>query len=148
MLTFIFRFKYPLAVLSKLIDSFGADLMVGYDIGCGISTTVSGGALLGPKAASSNLRLCVGSFHGHAHKRECQLRWHPMYIKGSGLEDYETCERVFSQSNALARTTRLASRFHRHQLMRIYFDMWNEDKYAELSKFSPPFAHFCPLMNV
>ncbi|KAF8503855.1 hypothetical protein BU17DRAFT_19906, partial [Hysterangium stoloniferum] len=50
--------------------------------------------------------------YGHAYCRLCQIDWHPSYIQGSGLEDFETCERVFSRSNALASSTRHASVFH------------------------------------
>jgi hypothetical protein len=109
--------------------------MIGYDIACGFFGSLLASPKVGPKARKTRLKMCVGSFHGHAHDRLCQINWHPNYIKGSGLEDYETCERVFSQSNALARTTRLSSSFHRHQLMKLYFDTWNEDKYLESSKF-------------
>lgn len=56
-----------------------------------------------------------------------------MYIPGAGLEDFETCERVFSQSNGLARGTRHASGFHRIQALEEYFKFWDEDKYAHLS---------------
>ncbi|KIJ57433.1 hypothetical protein HYDPIDRAFT_178172 [Hydnomerulius pinastri MD-312] len=74
----------------------------------------------------------VGSFHGHAHNRRCQLDWHPMYITGAGRTEGEGCEHVFSSSNELARTTRHATRFHRHQAIEEHFKFWNMDKYAAL----------------
>lgn len=128
------RAKYPLALVNKLIDVYGADLAVGYDIGCAFSQTIGKSLQLAPKASQANLRMLVPSFHGHAHNRGCQLRWHPMYISGAGLEDFETCERVFSLSNALATSTRHASAFHRIQAIEEYFKFWDEDKYASLGK--------------
>ncbi|KAF8580082.1 hypothetical protein K439DRAFT_1620080 [Ramaria rubella] len=91
--------KYPLAVMNKLIDVFGPDLMCGYDIGCGFSTTANNSKLLGDKIRQNHVCFCCGSFHGHAHCRLCQLDWHPLYIHGSGLEEYEGCEHAFSDSN-------------------------------------------------
>ncbi|KAF8491772.1 hypothetical protein JB92DRAFT_3085088 [Gautieria morchelliformis] len=125
--------KYGLAVTNELLDAFGPGLMLGYDIGCGFSTTVNNSKLVGPKLHQHHAQFCVGSFHGHAHCRSCQLDWHPLYIKGCGLEDFETCERVFSRSNALASSTRHTSAFHRRQLIHRWFETWNQEKVAEMS---------------
>ncbi|KAJ7914653.1 hypothetical protein B0H13DRAFT_1872775 [Mycena leptocephala] len=46
-----------------------------------------------------------------------------------GLEDLEGCERFFSKSNALSRSTRYASIFHRRQSIATYVT------YANLSTF-------------
>ncbi|KAF8524735.1 hypothetical protein JB92DRAFT_2702874, partial [Gautieria morchelliformis] len=127
--------KYGLAVTNELLDVFGPGLMLGYDIGCGFSTTVNNSKLVGPKLRQHHAQFCVGSFHGHAHCRLCQLDWHPLYIKGCGLEDFETCEHVFSRSNALASSTWHTSAFHRHQLIHRWFETWNQEKVAEMSKF-------------
>ncbi|KAF8517056.1 hypothetical protein BU17DRAFT_30209, partial [Hysterangium stoloniferum] len=124
--------KYPLAIVNKLIDVFGVNLLLGYDIGCGFSVTANKSALVGPKVRSSGCRFCVGSFHGHAHCRLCQLDWHPLYVEGCGLEDFEGCERAFAE---LSPDTRHASKFHRKQAILLHFERWNADKYAELSKF-------------
>ncbi|KAF8575937.1 hypothetical protein K439DRAFT_1368611, partial [Ramaria rubella] len=134
LLTILNSAKYPLAVTNELLDIFGSHLLCGYDIGCGFSTTANNSTLVGPKLRSYGSRFCVGSFHGHAHCRTCQLDWHPLYLKGCGLEDFETCERVFSRSNALASVTRYASTFHRRQLIHRWFESWNNDKYADSSK--------------
>jgi hypothetical protein len=45
----------------------------------------------------------------------CQLGWHPMYVDGVGLEDFEECERTFCLSNHLASCTRLSTPFHWQQ---------------------------------
>jgi hypothetical protein len=76
---------------------------------------------LGPRARELNYTSLVGSFHGHAHRRLCQLSHLATYTKGMGLEDLEGCERCFSKSNALASSLRYASIFHRKQAISTYF---------------------------
>ena len=99
---------------------FGKDLGGGYDIGCQFKTTLDH-SHLGALARSLNHTCLVGAFHGHAHRRLCQLDHLTTYTKGLGLEDLETCERTFSKSNALASTIRYASAFHRKQAISGYF---------------------------
>ncbi|KAF8512205.1 hypothetical protein JB92DRAFT_2830899 [Gautieria morchelliformis] len=60
-----------------------------------------------------------------------------MYLAGVGLEDLETCERLFSASNAVARLIRHASYFHYLQFIDLPFQQWDDDKYLELRK-EPP----------
>ena len=102
-----------------MIDVFGADLGQGYDIGCRFKTTINKSSL-GPKANTANHTCLVGAFHGHAHNRLCQLSFLATYTKGLGLEDLEGCERFFSQSNALASSTRYSSIFHQRQAIVEY----------------------------
>jgi hypothetical protein len=97
------------------------------------STTTASSPKLAEKFKDSGSRLCVGSFHGHAHAQKCQIDWHPLYVTGSGLEDFETCEHLFSGSNALARCTRLATVYNRKELISRFMSFWNHDKYTELS---------------
>ncbi|KAH8108225.1 hypothetical protein DFH11DRAFT_1517256, partial [Phellopilus nigrolimitatus] len=127
--------KYPLAMVARLTDVFGKDIMSASDVGCEFSTTANSAPLVGPKVRANNLNFCVNAFHGYAHCRLCQLRWHPLYTKGVGLEDFETCERVFSESNRVATCTRHASKFHRRQSLLLHFARWNADKKAESSRF-------------
>ncbi|KAJ6461948.1 hypothetical protein C8R47DRAFT_1180494 [Mycena vitilis] len=127
--------KYGLAIAQDLLAAFGGDIGLGYDIGCGFGTTIQTSPL-GPKAKALNLRMLVGSFHGHAHNRKCQLRFLARYMKGLGLEDLEGCERMFSQSNGLSRSVRYASVFHRKQTIRTYFAHRDTfETYANLSTF-------------
>ena len=58
--------KYPLAIVAKMLDVFGADLALDYNIGCHFETTLSS-SHLGPKACEKNHCCLVGAFHGHAH---------------------------------------------------------------------------------
>jgi hypothetical protein len=102
-----------------MIDTFGADLGLGYDIGCRFKSTLNKSSL-GPKARIANHTCLVGAFHGHAHNRLCQLSFLATYVEGLGLEDLEGCERFFSLSNALAKSTRYASTFHRRQAIVEY----------------------------
>ncbi|KAJ7782103.1 hypothetical protein B0H14DRAFT_3095747 [Mycena olivaceomarginata] len=127
--------KYPLAVVEELLDAFGMKLGVGYDIGCHFGATVASSEL-GNEAREKQLKCLVGSFHGHAHNRLCQLRFLATYVEGMGLEDLEGCERFFSRSNGLAKSCRYASQFHRQQEITTYakhFDSF--ETYANLSKF-------------
>ncbi|KIJ58438.1 hypothetical protein HYDPIDRAFT_102653, partial [Hydnomerulius pinastri MD-312] len=127
--------KYPVAIISKLLNAFGSDLGGGYDIGCQFKTTLASSAI-GTLAREKNHTCLVGAFHGHAHRRLCQLENLTTYISGLGLEDLETCERTFSKSNALASTVRYASIFHRKQAISGYFKHNDEyEIYGNLSKF-------------
>ncbi|TFK60510.1 hypothetical protein BDN72DRAFT_730156, partial [Pluteus cervinus] len=126
--------KYGLAVVDKLLDTFGMDQLNGYDIGCSFEKTTDNSSI-GPKARELNLRFIVDSFHGHAHNQPCQLNYHPLYRIGIGLEDFGTCERIFASSNAAARLIRHSSYYHWKQFIDLHFTRWDEDRYGELSNF-------------
>lgn len=108
-------------------------LGLAYDIACSFSATLRQSSL-GEKANASGLRMVVPAFHGHAHNRLCQLNNHILMSHGFGLEDLETCERVFSGSNSVAHLTRLATRYHRHMFIDMYFRQWDAEKYESLGK--------------
>ncbi|KAJ7701088.1 hypothetical protein B0H17DRAFT_1157764 [Mycena rosella] len=93
--------KYSLAISDALMDAFGEDTGLGYDIGCGFETTIKNSPL-GPKAKRLNFRMLVGSFHGHAHNQMCQLRYLATYVLGLGIEDLEGCESVYHRKQAIA----------------------------------------------
>ncbi|KAF8229074.1 hypothetical protein L208DRAFT_1288400 [Tricholoma matsutake] len=106
--------KYPLAVVEVLLEMFGPGIGGGYDIGCKFGTTLNHSEL-GPQARALDYQALVGSFHGHAHNRLCQLSFLATYVKGMGLEDLEGCECFFLKSNVLASSLCYASIFHRQQ---------------------------------
>lgn len=110
---------------------YGADLAVGYDIACSFATTVKNSSLAS-RAEELRLQLVVPAFHGYAHNRRCQLSWHPLYLQGLGIEDFEVCEHVFKGSNALASITCHTTHFHRQQAIDMYFRQHDEDKYELL----------------
>ncbi|KAJ7429411.1 hypothetical protein B0H11DRAFT_2409247 [Mycena galericulata] len=127
--------KYPLAVVEELLDAFGMKLGTGYDVGCHFEATVQNSEL-GDLARKNKLKCLVGSFHGHAHNRLCQLGFLATYVEGMGLEDLEGCERFFSRSNVLAKSCRYVSRFHRQQEITTYVKQFDSfETYANLSKF-------------
>ncbi|KAG6879498.1 hypothetical protein C0992_002109 [Termitomyces sp. T32_za158] len=127
--------KYPLAVVNELLDVFGTRIGGGYDIGCKFGTTIANSPL-GPRAGQLEYKSLVGSFHGHAHNRRCQLSFLAKYVEGLGLEDLKGCERFFSKSNALASSVRYASIFHRKQSIQEYAKhMDKQETYATLSTF-------------
>ncbi|KAI6100661.1 hypothetical protein EV401DRAFT_1877468, partial [Pisolithus croceorrhizus] len=111
--------KYPLAVVSKLLDVFGDNLAGSYDIGCKFGTTLSH-SVVRPRAQALNYTSLVPAFHGYAHCCLCQLRFLARYVDGLGLEDLEGCERMFSKTNGLASAVHYASTFHRHQAIAGY----------------------------
>ncbi|KAJ7315101.1 hypothetical protein DFH08DRAFT_926900 [Mycena albidolilacea] len=127
--------KYPLAVTDCLIEHLGQSIGNGYDVGCDFQTTIKKSPLAA-RAAQCNFRCLVGAFHGHAHNRLCQLRNLATYVLGLGCEDLEGCELFFSGSNALAKSCRYASRFHRQQEITAYVKHHDSSHtYANLSKF-------------
>jgi len=117
--------------VDRILDVFGPNVSIGYDIGCSFSKTVQSSSLA-TQAAALNIWFAVPSFHGYTHNRQCQLSHHPLYMTGFGLEDMETCERMFSAFNGLAPVTRYSSSFHRHQAIDMFAHQWDDDKYEEL----------------
>ncbi|KAI0245898.1 hypothetical protein BJV78DRAFT_1136509, partial [Lactifluus subvellereus] len=126
--------KYGLATLNELLEVFGHDQAIGYNIGCSHKMTVAASSI-GEKACSQRLQLVVNAFHGHAHNRLCQLVNHPLFCKGFGLEDLATCERIFSGTNPATRLIRHASYFHWLQFLDLQLDQWDKDRYLDLSNF-------------
>jgi hypothetical protein len=122
-------------MVDALLDAFGPKLGAGYDIGCGFETTIKNSPL-GPQAKAMQLKCLVGAFHSHAHNRKCQLEYLANYVPGMGLEDLEGCERLFSKSNALARSVRYASVFHRRQTIATWLAHHDTfETYANLSTY-------------
>ncbi|KAG1735566.1 uncharacterized protein EDB91DRAFT_1238200 [Suillus paluster] len=101
--------KYTLATTNRILDVYGPNGATGYDIGCSYQATVN--------ASSISAKACSHQHHG------------------LGLKDLETCERVFSGSNAVAPVIRHASYFHWLQFIDLHFWQWDADRYLELSKF-------------
>ncbi|TFK79062.1 hypothetical protein K466DRAFT_606431 [Polyporus arcularius HHB13444] len=126
--------KYPLAIINRLLEVYGPDILVGYDIGCEFTKTLEHSSL-GPRAKAKGLSCIVPAFHGHSHNRGCQVQYHPLYFVGAGKEDFEGCERLFSESNGLAPGTRLATPFHRHQAIEQFAQFWSRQKHAESGNF-------------
>ncbi|KAF8525693.1 hypothetical protein JB92DRAFT_2535410, partial [Gautieria morchelliformis] len=123
-----------LATIDRLLSVLPPGLGLGYDIACSFSMTLRQ-SLLGKRQQMTGLRMVVPAFHGHAHNRFCQLGSHILMSQGFGLEDLETCERVFSASNSVARLTRHATQFHRRQFIEMFFRQWDAEKYEHLGQF-------------
>jgi hypothetical protein len=122
-----------------LLNAFGINIGGEYDIGCKFGITLSRSPL-GRRAKDLNYQVLVGSFHGHAHNRRCQLRFLATYVKGMGLEDLEGGERYFFKSNALATSIRHAGIFHRKQkIVEFAKHMDQNETYQNLSKQYSPF---------
>jgi len=115
------------------MEIFLEKFLYGYDIHCAF-TKILNQSTLGPLIKKCGVDGVVPSFHRHAHNRLCQVQHHPKYKIGAGKEDFKTCERIFSESNALASGTRNSSDFHRHQAIDEYFKFSDVEKYASLGK--------------
>jgi hypothetical protein len=63
----LFRFKYPLACVEKMLNVFGKDIGGGFNTGCQLDITIKNSAL-GPCAQELNYTSLVDAFHGHAHR--------------------------------------------------------------------------------
>ncbi|RDX39811.1 hypothetical protein OH76DRAFT_1424081, partial [Lentinus brumalis] len=65
--------KYALAIINKLLEVYGPDILVGYDIGCEFSKTLEHSSL-GPRATEERLKCIVPAFHEHSHNRGDRYR--------------------------------------------------------------------------
>lgn len=126
--------KYPLAIVSKVLEVIGEDTLGGYDIGCTAEVTVKNSSL-GPEFIRKNSHFCVNAFHGYTHSHSCQLLYHPNVIKGMGIEDLETLERLFSSTNRLAPVTRYTSPFRRRLMIETFLKQSDEDKHLNMGTF-------------
>lgn len=110
-------------------------LAVAYDVHCKLSKTIKRSPLKSLAEWCCYLPV-IGTMHGYAHERACQLLFLMLYIVGTGIEDGETCERYFNVTNALAGITRHHSIFHRRQAIAefVYYHD-NLETYAKSSLF-------------
>ncbi|KIY47547.1 hypothetical protein FISHEDRAFT_45033 [Fistulina hepatica ATCC 64428] len=136
--------KYPIANVNYVIDTYGEDVGQGYDIMCAFMKTLHRSSIA-EKVKNSRLVGVVPAFHGHAHSRDCQVDWHPRYVKGVGMEDFEGSEHFFSRSNELAATTRTCTPFHRRQQILEFLDFHNMDQYANHGRFL--FTKYCAALR-
>ncbi|KAG1843764.1 hypothetical protein F4604DRAFT_1663200 [Suillus subluteus] len=95
------------------MDVFGPNILYGYDIKCAFEKILLQSSLA-DDVKRLNIQGVVPAFHGHAHNRLCQVQHHSKYMVGAGKEDFETCERVFSESTVMHRHLR----FHHHLCQR------------------------------
>ena len=120
-----------------MLTTFGKNQGGGYDTGCQFKTTLNNSSM-GPLARSLNYTSLVDAFHGHAHRRLCQLTHLATYQTDLGVEDLGMCECAFSKSNAMGPVTRGMSVFHRQQEIDGYFRYVDDmETYRNISK--------CPL---
>ncbi|KAG8703195.1 hypothetical protein FRC09_004303 [Ceratobasidium sp. 395] len=129
------RAKYPLSTFAKVIKVHGKKIMFGYDIGCQHSITASRHPLTCELIRENDIEYAVAVFHGYAHRRQCQLLWHPRWKKGVGMEDFEGCERFFSHSNGVARCTQHGTKYNRRQQIHQHIEVSDSDILANMAKF-------------
>ena len=124
--------KLPLATVVKAIQTFGRDTLAAYDVGSLVKTIQN--SSLAATFKETSARVCVPSFYGYSHKYSCQLKFHPINITGTGLEDFETMERLFSWSNQLAPLIRYSFAYRRRLFIDLFAQQWDDEKYANLAK--------------
>ena len=130
----VLRAKYPLAVLAKALAVLPPSSASGMDVNCAFKVT-AGRSCLAPEIKSKHHAFIVNAFHGYSHNYLCQQENHPTVVPGAGIEDFETMERIFSSSNAVAGVTRHASPYRRRLFIDAYFRQWDQDKYENLGNF-------------
>ena len=116
-----------------LLQVYGEDQLLGFDIGCSFESTLRNSPMLGTDARVKGLQVIVNMFHSWAHNCLCQLKYHPAYRTGMGLEDLESLEHFFSSSNTIACTIRHSTNYHWCQAVDLHFWQWGDEKYQELS---------------
>lgn len=104
------------------------------DINCGFEIT-AGNSSLSQKIKEKFHKFVVNAFHGYSHNYQCQTKNHPTVVQGVGIEDFETLERIFGASNALAIILRHMSPYRRRLVIDAFFRQWDEDKYENLGTF-------------
>lgn len=119
-------------MVAKALEVFGPRWILGYDIGCSFAATIEQTSLNAAFHEQGH-RTCVNAFHGYSHNALCQQQFHPNNIVGMGLEDLETLERIFSQSNQLATVTRYMSPYRRRVFINLFFQQWDCEKYQNLA---------------
>ncbi|KAG2351047.1 hypothetical protein BDR07DRAFT_1321795, partial [Suillus spraguei] len=97
--------KYPLATINHLMKVYQQPFLYGYNIKCAFNKIFLR-SFLSSSVCHLGVDGVVKGFHSHAHNHLCQVEHHCKYKMGAGKEDFETCERTFSESNALAPETR------------------------------------------
>lgn len=86
----------------------------------------------------SGTNVVVNAFHGHAHNRICQLQHHIQLHRNAGIENLETCERYFAETNKAARVTRHASAFRRRTTIIHHVGRINRDRYCDIGEWTLP----------
>ncbi|KAI0786237.1 hypothetical protein C8Q75DRAFT_794249 [Abortiporus biennis] len=130
------------SMVSKVIDTLEPHILRGYDIRCSFQETIKKSSL-GNKFINHRSKLCVNAFHGYTYCYQCQLVHHPSIIEGTGLEDLETLEHIFSASNELASITHKYTNLGKFILdnLKQAYKIINEDTLAlkdSMAKSNPP----------
>ncbi|KAH9912946.1 uncharacterized protein B0H18DRAFT_889089, partial [Fomitopsis serialis] len=71
---------------------------------------------------------CIGLFHIHGHKAECELRHSLTFTEGAGEADGEIIETQWSGINPVSGSTRTMSTSHRQETLDRHMNNWNWKK--------------------
>ncbi|EPS94011.1 hypothetical protein FOMPIDRAFT_1135044 [Fomitopsis schrenkii] len=80
----------------------------------------------------------ISLFHVHGHKRECELRYSPTFIKGMGETDGEILETLWSTFNKISISTRTMSTSHRQETLDRHMNDWNWKKMLTMGRYFMP----------
>ncbi|KAG1855664.1 hypothetical protein DFJ58DRAFT_841091 [Suillus subalutaceus] len=78
-------FKYPLSIMNKALKVLSSQLLISYDVGCKLATTVKSTSLA-TKFNESNSHLCIDAFHVYMHNYVCQDQNHPNLLTSSNAK--------------------------------------------------------------
>ena len=121
-------------MVAMALSVLGDNLGRAYDIGCSFCATIMK-SLLADDFVCKNCSFFVNAFHGYTHSYDCQVKNHPYVIKGAGIEDFETLERVFSLTNQLAPVICYTSPYRRQLFIDCLLRQLDEDKYLNMATF-------------
>ncbi|KAG0701557.1 hypothetical protein DFH29DRAFT_982658 [Suillus ampliporus] len=115
---------YLLSIVNKVLKVLGPQLLIRYDVGCKLTTTIK----------STSLATKFNEFNSHLymHNYTCQNKNHRNIIQGMGLEDFSTMERIFSSSNQLSPVICYASAHNCHFFIDMFFKQWDKDEYMNI----------------
>lgn len=121
-----------------------AEVTIGYDVVCQYCKKLSdrlakisaarvvwtGAQRFFQLAQTGAISYVVPKFHLYAHKLWCQLRFSLLWLRGTGLTDAETAERVWAGANPAAPSLREMGPGGMNDTMDDICGAWNWQKYC------------------
>ncbi|KAI8142642.1 hypothetical protein BJV82DRAFT_516081, partial [Fennellomyces sp. T-0311] len=132
------KFKYPLAVLDVILQKYGSNVNIMYDIACRFESSfkVSESWLKYIINNLESVKMAVTVFHAYAHSMSCQVKYHPWYIEGMGLTDGEGLERLWSYLGGFVAITRQMSAKRRLSTLINGLTYYKHDRIYGLRKYN------------
>ncbi|KAI9484713.1 hypothetical protein BDB00DRAFT_774439 [Zychaea mexicana] len=124
---FICSYTYVLSALKKVTDTemYGNNIRIMYDVGCKLRTALKKTPSL---KDIEDVPIAVGIFHITGHNAACQVHFHPRLVKGFGMIDGESLERMWSYLNGFVSMTRTMTPLNRRLTVTIALEFLAEEK--------------------